>query len=144
MTAIDNRIAPQMERSQWIRTGLYTAAASVLAVLVVQFVAISIWPEIALFKPLDSYARSAVFTLVPVLGATALLAWLASRRPRPLQLFGRIAVVVLLLSIIPDYLLPVPDKTILASTVTAFLHVVAAGVTVSMLAAAYRRQTGLR
>jgi hypothetical protein len=50
---------------------------------------------------------------------------------------------VLILSIIPDYLLPVEHKTLLASSVTAFLHVVAAVVTVSVLVTGYRRQASV-
>jgi hypothetical protein len=49
---------------------------------------------------------------------------------------------VLLLSIIPDYILPVPDKTLLASTITAFLHVVAGVAIVGVLLAGYRRYGG--
>jgi hypothetical protein len=47
---------------------------------------------------------------------------------------------VLLISIIPDYVLPVPNKTLLASSVTAFLHVVAALITVVMLVSGYQRR----
>lgn len=105
----------------------------------VQALAIAIWPDIALFKPLDSYARTALFTLIPAAGATALYAWLTSRKQHPEQTFIKIAAVVLILSVIPDYLLPVEYKTFLASSVTAFLHVVAAAVTVSVLIIGYRR-----
>ena len=49
---------------------------------------------------------------------------------------------MLLLSIIPDYLLPVEYKTFLASSVTAFLHVVASLVIVGVLVSGYRRQVG--
>ena len=54
----------------------------------------------------------------------------------------RIAVVVLLLSFIPDYILPVEHKTLLASSVAAFLHVVAGVILVAMLTSGYRRLTG--
>jgi len=69
-------------------------------------------------------------------------AWLARRKTNPVPAFLMISVVVLLLSIIPDYLLPVEYKTFLASSVTAALHVVAAAVIVSVLVTGYRRQTG--
>jgi hypothetical protein len=130
----------QLDRNQWIKIGAVTAVASVVAVLITQAIAIAIWPDIALFKPLDSYARTAVFTIIPVIVATALLAWLVGHKPHPVQTFIKIAVVVLLLSFIPDYILPVPDKTFLASSVAAFMHVVAAIVTVSVLVTGYRRQ----
>jgi hypothetical protein len=143
MTTINAQTNTQLNREQWALLGLVTAVASVIAVLLVQALAIAIWPDIALFKPLDSYARAALFTLIPALGATALFAWLTSRKSHPERTFIRIAAVVLILSIIPDYLLPVEYKTFLASSVTAFLHVVAAVVTVSVLVAGYRRQASV-
>lgn len=140
MTTINTQMEKQLDRNQWIKIGAVTAVASVVAVLITQAIAIAIWPDIALFKPLDSYARTAVFTIIPVIVATALLAWLVGHKPHPVQTFIKIAVVVLLLSFIPDYILPVPDKTFLASSVAAFMHVVAAIVTVSVLVTGYRRQ----
>lgn len=131
-----------MARSDWLKLGLITAATSIVAVLAVQALAVALWPEIALFAPLDSYVRSAIFTLVPVVGATALLAWLVERRARPVQTFIIISGVVLLVSFIPDYILPVPHKTLLASSVAAFLHVVAGVFTVLLLVIGYQRRTG--
>ena len=142
MTTMNKQIEQQLDRNQWVRLGLTTAVASVLAVLIVQAIALAIWPDIVLFKPLDSYPRSALFTAVPIAVATALFAWLAAHKPQPVQTFMRISAVVLILSFIPDYILPVPHKTMLASTVAAFMHVVAAAVTVSLLVIGYRRQTG--
>lgn len=137
--AVDRESQTQPDRNAWIKIGLATAVSSIVAVLVVQMVAISIWPEVALFKPLDSYGRTAVFVLVPVVIATALFAWLVANKEQPVQRFMKIAAVVLILSFIPDYILPVSHKTVLASSVTAFLHVVAAAVTVAVLVAGYRR-----
>lgn len=132
-----------MTGSDWVKWGFLAAAASIAAVLVVQALAISAWPEIALFGPLDNYVRSAIFTLIPVIVATGLFAWLAGRRDRPARTFIIISIVVLIISFIPDYAAPIPNKTLLASTVAAFLHVVAAVVTVSLLVTGYRRQTGM-
>lgn len=132
----------QLDRNQWIKLGLATAVASAIAVVIVQAIAIAIWPDIALFKPLDSYIRSAIFTAIPAGAATALLAWLSRRKADPVPTFLIISAVVLVISVIPDYLLPVEYKTFLASSVTAFLHVVAAAVIVPMLVIGYRRQSG--
>lgn len=132
-----------MTSSDWVKWGFLAAAASIAAVLVVQALAISAWPEIALFGPLDNFVRSAIFTLVPVIVATGLFAWLAGRVARPARTFIIISIVVLIISFIPDYAAPIPNKTMLASTVAAFLHVVAAVVTVSLLVTGYRRQTGM-
>jgi hypothetical protein len=142
MATIQAQTRTQIGRGQWVLVGLAAAVASVIAVLMVQAAAIAIWPHIALFKPLDSFARTALFTLIPAVAATALFAWLANRQPHPERAFIKIAAVVLILSIIPDYLLPVEHKTFLASSITALLHVVAAAVTVTILVAGYRRQAG--
>lgn len=131
-----------LQKSQWLTIGLMAALGSVVAVLVVRAIALAIWPGIASFPPLDNMARAALFTAVPAFGATAVLAWLARRRQQPVAAFLKISAVVLLLSIIPDYALPAPNKTLLASTVTAFLHVVAAIVTVFVIVTAYQRQSG--
>jgi len=142
VTAINVQTKRRPQTGQWVAIGVIAAILAAAAVLAVQWIALAIWPEAALFKPLDSYARSALFTIVPALGATAVLAWLASRRADPIGAFIRIAVVVLLLSFIPDFLLPVPHKTLLASSIAAFMHVVAATVIVTVLVASYRRYSG--
>jgi hypothetical protein len=140
MTTVNVQRQSPLASGQWFRLGTAAAVSSVATVLVVQVVAMAIWPDIALFKPLDSLPRTVVFTAVPALVAMAVFAWLARRRGDPVPGFLRIAAVVLVLSVIPDYLLPVEHKTFLASTVTAFLHVVAAAVTVTVLITGYRRQ----
>lgn len=134
----------RVEAKAWAQIGLSAAVASIVAVLIVQALAIAIWPDIALFKPLDSYARSALFVLVPAVGATAVFAWLAGRSKQPARDFIILSVVVLFVSIIPDYLIPDANKTLLASTVTAFLHVVAGLVTAGVLIIGYLRQVKSR
>ena len=139
MTALNATPRSKPAAAQWLVLGALAAAVATAAVLIVLALALAIWPDIALFKPLDSYARAALFTIIPAFAATGLLAWLAGRRADPVRAFVRIAAVVLLLSFIPDYLLPVPDKTLLASTVAAFLHVIAAAAIVGVLVGGYRR-----
>lgn len=73
MTMINSQITTQPDRNQWIRIGLVAAVTSILAVLMTQWLAIAIWPDIVLFKPLDSYPRTAIFTAIPTAVATALL-----------------------------------------------------------------------
>ena len=128
-----------LPKRQWLTLGLAAALGSVAAVLAAQAIALTIWPALALFKPLESYARSALFTLIPALGATAVFAWLATRKDDPASSFKKIAAVVLLLSFIPDYVLPVAHRTLLASSVAACCHVVAAAVTVCGIVDGYRR-----
>jgi hypothetical protein len=113
--------------------------AAIIGVLVVRAAALAVWPDAALFQPLDSAVRAAIFTLVPALAATALLAWLARRSANPVRTFLLISAVVLVLSFIPDYILPAPNRTWIASTIAAFLHVVAAAIIVPVLLIGYRR-----
>ncbi len=139
MTALNAVPRPKPAAGQWLVLGALAATVATAAVLIVLAIAIALWPDVALFKPLDSYARAALFTIIPAFAATGLLAWLAARRADPVRAFVGIAAAVLLLSFIPDYLLPVPDKTFLASSVAAFLHVVAAAAIVGVLVGGYRR-----
>lgn len=133
------RAVGQPSMRQWLTLGLIAAAASIAGVLIVRAAALAVWPDVALFQPLDSVARAVIFTLVPALIATGLLAWLARRSADPTGVFVRIAAVVLVLSFIPDYILPVPNRTFVASTIAAFLHVVAAAIIVPILVRGYRR-----
>lgn len=126
--------------TRWLRIGLQAALASILAVLLAQGAILALWPELAAFKPLESYARSALFTFVPALGATAVFAWLVKNQARPVAKFLWISAGVLLLSLIPDYVLPVPHRTLAASTAAAFLHLVASLVTVYLVLAGYGRE----
>ncbi len=124
---------------RWLMIGLQAAAGAILAVLLTQAAILALWPELAAFKPLDSYARSAVFTFVPVMGATAVFYWLVKTQDQPAVKFLWVAFGFLLLSFIPDYLLPIPNRTLAGSTAAAFLHVVAGLVTVPLILAGYTR-----
>jgi hypothetical protein len=126
---------------------LKAALLSVAAVLMVQVVALTLRPELVQFKPLDSYLRTAFFTAIPALAATALFAWLAKRcgdgvARDPVAKFLAVASVVLLLSFIPDFALPLAGKTLLGSMVAAFMHAVAGIVTVATIVFSYRAQVG--
>jgi hypothetical protein len=131
-----------LDLKAWSLLGALAAAAGIAGVLAAQAAALSLWPEAAQFKPLDSYARSVLFTLVPALAATVILAQLARRTSQPIPTFLRIGAVVLLASFIPDYLLPDPNKTLLASTVAAGLHMVAGALITAVLVAGYQHKTG--
>lgn len=134
----------ELTLTQWLRIGLQAALAAILAVLLVQAVILAVSPELASFKPLDSYTRSALFTFIPVMGATGVLAWLVKTQANPVEKFTWISAGVLLLSFIPDYVLPVPGRTLVSSTAAAVLHLVAGLVTVGFLVAGYRRALQLQ
>lgn len=142
MTILNARTQTRPTTGQWLALGAVAALLAAAAVVAVQWIVLSIRPDAALFKPLDSYARTAIFTIIPAFLATALFAWLAGRRSDPARAFIRISLVVLVISFIPDYILPVPDRTLPASTITAFLHVVAAAIIVGVLVSGYRRFGG--
>lgn len=125
----------------WVGRGALAAAAAIAAVLAVQALALAAWPHLAAFPPLDSYARSTLFVLVPAIAATALFVWLAGRSADPAGSFVKLAIVVLIASIIPDFVLPVPNKTLQASAVAASLHLVAAVVITGLLVSGYRIAT---
>ena len=125
--------------TRWLWIGIRAALGSILAILLAQAVILALWPELAAFKPLESYARSALFTLIPAIGATAIFARLVKTQDRPEARFLWIAAGFLLLSFIPDYLLPVPYRTLSASTAAAFLHLIAGIVTVTLILTGYKR-----
>lgn len=136
--------AQTMRRNDWLRIATGAATLSVIAVVISHLTALAIWPNLAAFEPLNSPPRSALFTAIPAFGAAGIFAWLSRRTAWPTRAFLLVSTVVLLLSIIPDYLLPFAGKTLLASTVTAALHVVAGAVTVAVLLVGYRTaQTSL-
>ena len=139
-TIVNKETKTDIKRNDWVKIGLKTAVFSVIAVLIVQAVALAIWPEVRVFKPLDSYPRSAVFTLIPALGATAVFAWLARHQAQPAKKFIILSAALLLLSFIPDYALPLEGKTLLGSSVAAFMHLVAGIVTVATIVTSYRNQ----
>ena len=134
-----NQTKSTMKTNDWVKSGLVAAVVSAVAAVIVQALAITIWPEVALFEPLGSYIRVVIFTVIPVAIATALFAWLVSHTAQPVKIFIIISIVVLIVSFIPDYIVPLPHKTFLASTVTAFLHVVVAVCTVPILVIGYKK-----
>jgi hypothetical protein len=138
-TIANSETKTMLKRTDWLKIGLKTALFSIIAVLLIQALAVAIWPEIALFKPLDSYPRSALFTLVPAIGATAVFAWLVKHQSQPVKKFVILSAALLLLSFIPDYALPLENKTFLASSVAAFMHLVAGIVTVATIVTGYRK-----
>jgi hypothetical protein len=141
-TVVGTGSRARLTRLDWLKIGLKAALLSVAAVLLVQVVALTLRPELAQFKPLDSHPRTALFTAIPALAATAVFAWLDKRGGDPVARFLAIASVVLLLSFIPDFALPLAGKTLLGSSVAAGMHAVAGFVTVATIVFSYRAQVG--
>jgi len=137
ISSIQNPAA--LTKLRWLQIGLQAAVGAILAVLVAQAVILALWPELAAFKPFNSFARSALFTFIPAIAATAVFAWLVRTQDRSETKFLWVSAVVLLLSFIPDYLLPIPHRTLAGSTAAAFLHLIAGIVTVTLILAGYAR-----
>jgi hypothetical protein len=133
--------SPVSPWTAWLALGVQAGVAAIVGVLAAQALALNFWPDAAAFAPLDSYIRSALFTFVPALLATALLAYLARHYVDPVPRFLTISAVILGLSFIPDYVLPVANRTLVASTIAASLHVAAAAIIVPMLVMGYRRMS---
>jgi di/tricarboxylate transporter len=131
-----------LDVKDWVQIGAAAAALSIAGVLIFQALALALWPAIASFKPLDSFPRSALFTLIPAIAATFIFAQITRRSPRPVAVFLPIAALVLLVSLIPDYAIPDPNKTLLASSVAGFLHAVAGLLTTGVLVAGYQYRLG--
>lgn len=129
-----------LKRNEWLIIGLRTALFSILSILAVQAIALAIWPEIVQFKPMDSYPRTALFTLIPAIGATFVFAWMVKHQSQPVKKFVIVSGILLLLSFIPDYALPLAGKTLLGNSVAAFMHLVAGIVTVTTLVSGYRNR----
>jgi len=134
-----NQKSAALSTSRWVQIGLQAAVAAIVLVLLTQKIILTLWPDLAAFKPLESFPRSALFTLIPALASTAVFAWLVKTQEEPVKKFILISAVVLLVSFIPDYILPVPNKTIAASSAAAFLHLIAGVVTVTLITAGYAR-----
>lgn len=139
-TMVNQESKTAIKRNDWVKIGLKTALFSIIAVLIVQAAALAIWPEVRVFKPLDSFPRSALFTLVPAIGATVVLAWMVKHLSQPVKKFIILSGILLLLSFIPDYALPLEGKTLLGSSVAAFMHLVAGIVTVGTIVTSYRNR----
>lgn len=140
MTVVDKKRKKMLALTEWVTIALVAGVLAAAAVVAVMALALAFWPNLALFRPLESYPRAALFAFVPALLATAIFAWLVARREQPVPAFLTIVAVLLLLSFIPDFTLPFPNRTPLASSVASFLHVVAATVIVFVLVRSYRRR----
>ncbi len=119
-------------RRLWV-VGPLTVLASIAAVLVVRITAVSILGP-SEFAPLD-WEPPIVLTAVLVTAAVLVFAVVASLATTPLRTYRRMAFVILVLSLVPDFLLPgsEPGATWPAVSALMVMHVVAWWVTVQML-----------
>ena len=118
-------------RRLWV-VGPLTVLASIAAVLVVRITAVSILGP-SEFAPLD-WEPPIVLTAVLVTAAVLVFAVVASLATTPLRTY-HMAFVILVLSLVPDFLLPgsEPGATWPAVSALMVMHVAAWWVTVQML-----------
>jgi hypothetical protein len=121
-------------RLLWV--GPLTIIAAVVANQIVHLLALSLFNISPEFPPLQAGTPIA-FTIMGVLGAVIVFAIIGRLSRRPIRLFRMIALIVLVLSFIPDIALlvtgAIPGTSLVAVGTLAVMHVVAWAVTVWML-----------
>lgn len=135
--------APQLQvASQKVKAsrlwwaGPLTIVVAVVANLIVRLIAVSLLGVSAEFMPLQ-IGPPVVFTVVGVLGAVLAFAIIARFAARPISLFRKIAIAVLLISLVPDILVYtsnfMPGTSLAAVLALMLMHVVAFAVCVTLL-----------
>lgn len=131
-TAAEERVSGR--RLLWV--GPLTIIAAVVANQIVHFLAIALFNISPEFPPLQPGPPIA-FTIMGVLGAVIVFAIIGRLSRRPIGLFRRIALVVLVLSFIPDIALlltgAMPGTSLVAVGTLMLMHTVAWAITVWML-----------
>jgi hypothetical protein len=135
--------SPAVSRGRFALIGLGTVAAAVIANLLVYLfgsVVVGYDPQ---FIILANASGTILFTVVPAIVAVLLYAALMRFTSNPARIFTNIAVVVLIVSLIPDltYIPSVPGATSGQTAVLMLMHVVATTVIVWMLTTLTRPQS---
>ena len=122
--------------------GLGTVLAAVLANLLVYLIGSVVVGYDPGFVVLANPSGTILFTVIPAIVAVLLYAPLMRFTSNPVRIFTNIAVVVLILSLIPDltYIPSVPGATSGQTAILMLMHVVAAVVIVSMLTSLTRSE----
>jgi hypothetical protein len=124
-----------VSRGRFALLGLGTVAAAVIANLVVYALGSAVVGYDPGFIVLANASGTILFTVVPAIVAVLLYAVLMRFTSNPARIFTNIAVVVLILSLIPDltYIPSVPGASAGQTAILMVMHVVAAAVIVGML-----------
>ena len=136
-------VAPRpVSRGRFALVGLATVVAAVLANLLVYALGSVVVGYDPQFIVLANASGTILFTVVPAIVAVLLYAALMRFTSNPARIFTNIAIVVLILSLIPDltYIPSVPGATSGQTAILMLMHVVAAVVIVSMLTTLTRSQ----
>src|SRR5215216_266087 len=131
-----------VSRGRFALVGLGTVAAAVIANLLVYALGSAVVGYDPGFVVLANASGTILFTVVPAIVAVLLYAVLMRFSGNPAHIFTNIAVVVLIVSLIPDltYIPSVPGATSGQTAILMVMHVVAAFVIVSMLTTLTRSQ----
>src|SRR5215207_7327463 len=131
-----------VSRGRFVLVGLATVAAAVIANLLVYLLGSVVVGYNPQFIVLANASGTILFTVVPAIVAVLVYAALMRFTSNPARIFTNIAVVVLIVSLIPDltYIPSVPGATSGQIAVLMLMHVVAAIVIVSMLTTLTRPQ----
>jgi len=115
--------------------GLVTVVVAVLANLLVYLIGSAVVGYDPQFVVLANASGTILFTVVPAVVAVLLYAALIRFTSNPARIFTNIAVVVLIISLIPDltYIPTVPGASTGQTAILILMHVVAAVVIVSVL-----------
>ena len=124
-----------VSRGRFALVGLGTVAAAVIANLLVYLLGSVVVGYDPQFVVLANASGTILFTVVPAIVAVLLYAALMRFTSNPARIFTNIAVVVLIVSLIPDltYIPSVPGATSGQTAILMLMHVVAAVVIVWML-----------
>jgi hypothetical protein len=134
--------SPAVGRGRFVLVGIATVAAAVIANLLVYLLGSVVVGYNPQFIVLANASGTILFTVVPAIVAVLVYAALMRFTSNPARIFTNIAVVVLIVSLIPDltYIPSVPGATSGQIAVLMLMHVVAAIVIVSVLTTLTRPQ----
>ena len=124
-----------VSRGRFALVGLATVTAAVIANLLVYLIGSVVVGYDPGFVVLANASGTILFTVVPAIVAVLLYAALMRFSGNPARIFSNIAVVVLIVSLIPDltYIPSVPGATSGQTAILMLMHGVAAVVIVSVL-----------
>lgn len=119
-----------------LKVGALAIGASVVANLIIRIIFVNLLGIGQEFPPLG-WGPPIVFTIMGVLGAVIVFAIVARFAKRPIRLFRIIALVVLVLSLLPDLMLlnanAMPGTSLGAVIALMLMHVAAGAITIWLL-----------
>jgi Family of unknown function (DUF6069) len=126
----------QVALGRLLWAGPLTIVAATIASVLIQQIAVALLNPDPAFLPL-TMAPPIAFTVIGVLGAVIVFGLIGRFAKNPVALFQRVALIVLIVSFIPDIMMLVtgfnPGTTLANVVVLMIMHVVAWAITVQML-----------